>query len=139
MIISFSLVLLQKAFFTTSFSLRSVQAALVDACVPWAYTLISAMVKKNPHFCIEKKTLSKDFFITKDLCSPKVVILWYFHRTFPGLSRIGAFPNISFSSSRCLIHFSPVSHFHTPWKLQKTFGFLKFSGGIEMWHWTKMG
>ena len=31
-----------------------------------------------------------------------------------------------------LIHFSPVSHFDTPWKRQKT-------GGIEMWHWTKMG
>ena len=34
----------------------------------------------------------------------------------------------------CLTHFSPVSHFYTPWK-----GFLTFSGGIEMWHWTKMG
>ena len=38
-----------------------------------------------------------------------------------------------------LTHFSPVSHFHVPWKRQKTKGFLKFSGGIEMWHWTKMG
>ena len=33
--------------------------------------------------------------------------------------------------------FSPVSHFYTPWKRQKTFGFLTFSGGIEMWRWTK--
>ena len=31
-----------------------------------------------------------------------------------------------------LTHFSPVSHFYTPWKRQKTLG------GIEMWHWTKM-
>ena len=38
-----------------------------------------------------------------------------------------------------LTHFSPVPHFYTPWKRQKTFGFLTFSGGIEMWHWTKMG
>ena len=38
-----------------------------------------------------------------------------------------------------LTHFSPVSHFYTPWKRQKTFGFLTFSGGIEIWHWTKMG
>ena len=38
-----------------------------------------------------------------------------------------------------LIHFSSVSHFYTPWKRQKTKGFLTFSGGIEMWHWTKMG
>ena len=38
-----------------------------------------------------------------------------------------------------LTHFSPVSHFYTPWKRQKTKGFLTLSGGIEMWHWTKMG
>ena len=37
-----------------------------------------------------------------------------------------------------LTHFSPVSHFYTPWKRQKTKGFLTFSGGIEMWHWTKV-
>ena len=37
-----------------------------------------------------------------------------------------------------LTQFSPVSHFYTPWKRQKTKGFLTFSGGIEMWHWTKM-
>ena len=38
-----------------------------------------------------------------------------------------------------LTHFSPVSHFCTPWKRQKTIGFLTLSGGIEMWHWNKMG
>ena len=32
-------------------------------------------------------------------------------------------------NSYYLTHFSPVSHFYTPWKI----------GGIEMWHWTKMG
>ena len=32
-----------------------------------------------------------------------------------------------------------LTHCYTPWKRQKTFGFLTFSGGIEMWHWTKMG
>ena len=48
-------------------------------------------------------------------------------------------------TSSVLTHFSPVSHFYTPWKRQKTFGFtpwkrqktkgfLTFSGGIEMWH-----
>ena len=31
-----------------------------------------------------------------------------------------------------LTHFSPVSHFYTPTKRQKTFGFLLFSEGIEM-------
>ena len=32
-----------------------------------------------------------------------------------------------------------MPHFYTPWKRQKTKGFLTFSGDIEMWHWTKMG
>ena len=40
---------------------------------------------------------------------------------------------------REITHFSPVSHFYIPWKRQTTFGFLTFSGGIEMRHWTKMG
>ena len=30
-------------------------------------------------------------------------------------------------------------HFYTPWKRQKSFGFLTFSGGIEMEYCTKMG
>ena len=30
-------------------------------------------------------------------------------------------------------------HFCNPWKLQKTEGFLAFSGGIEMKHWAKFG
>ena len=29
-------------------------------------------------------------------------------------------------------------HFYTPWKRQKTFGFLPFLVGIEMEYWTKM-
>ena len=29
-------------------------------------------------------------------------------------------------------------HFYTPWKRQNTFGFLTFSGGIEMNHMAKM-
>ena len=32
-----------------------------------------------------------------------------------------------------------MSYFYIPWKRQETYGFLPFSGGIEMWHWTKMG
>ena len=38
-----------------------------------------------------------------------------------------------------LTHLSPLWHFYTSWKRQKTYGILTFSGGIEMWHWTKMG
>ena len=32
-----------------------------------------------------------------------------------------------------------MSHFHTPWKRQKTKGFLTFSGGIEMEYWREKG
>ena len=32
-----------------------------------------------------------------------------------------------------------MSHFYAPWKHQKTYGFLTFSRGIEIWHWTEMG
>ena len=32
-----------------------------------------------------------------------------------------------------------MSHFYTPSKRQKTFGFLTFSRDIGMEHWTKMG
>ena len=42
-----------------------------------------------------------------------------------------------FSNMYCVIrltHFSPVSHFYTRWKRQKTKVFLTFSRGIEMWH-----
>ena len=37
-----------------------------------------------------------------------------------------------------LTYFSPLFYFYTPWKHQKTFGFLTFSGVIEMEHWAKM-
>ena len=30
-------------------------------------------------------------------------------------------------------------HFYTPWKHQKTGGFLMFPGGIAVEHWLKMG
>ena len=37
------------------------------------------------------------------------------------------------------IHFTQMFHFYTPWKRQKTFGFLTFLGGIKMKHLGKMG
>ena len=37
-----------------------------------------------------------------------------------------------------LTHFSPIFHFYTPWKVQRTSGFLTCSGGIEMEHWVKI-
>ena len=35
-----------------------------------------------------------------------------------------------------LTHFSSMFHFYTPWSCQKIFGFLTYSGGIEMEHWA---
>ena len=37
-----------------------------------------------------------------------------------------------------LTHFNPVLHLYIPWKRQKTFGVLTFSGGIEMEQKAKM-
>ena len=34
---------------------------------------------------------------------------------------------------------SPIFNFYTPWKLQKTSGFVMISGGLEMEYWVKMG
>ena len=36
-------------------------------------------------------------------------------------------------------YINPMSLFYSPWKCQKAFGFLTFSGGMETEHWTKMG
>ena len=37
-----------------------------------------------------------------------------------------------------LTYFRPMFPFYTPWKRQKTFGFLTFSGGIEREYWPEM-
>ena len=33
-----------------------------------------------------------------------------------------------------LAYFKPMFHFYTPWKRQKTRGFVTFSGGIELYN-----
>ena len=38
-----------------------------------------------------------------------------------------------------LTHFNPMFRFYIPWKHQKTFSFLPFSGDIKMEHWAKIG
>ena len=38
-----------------------------------------------------------------------------------------------------LTHFRPMFPFCSPWKHQKTFGLLVFSGGIKWEHWLEMG
>ena len=38
-----------------------------------------------------------------------------------------------------LILFTPMLHFYTPWKRQKSKGFKTFSRGLEIGHWCKKG
>ena len=56
---------------------------------------------------------------------------WFFEKKNLIVSIYG----LHFSLNR----FSSSVTFLYPWKLQKTKVFLTFSGGIEMWHWTKIG
>ena len=44
-----------------------------------------------------------------------------------------------FNFNFCLTYLSSMFEFYTPRKRQKTKAFLKFSGGIEMENWGKMG
>ena len=43
-----------------------------------------------------------------------------------------------FDLTKILTYFKPMLNFNTPWKRQKTVGFLTFSGIIEVGHWLKM-
>ena len=43
------------------------------------------------------------------------------------------------SDSNILTHFMPLISFYTPWKHQKTYGCLMFSGDIERDQWHEMG
>ena len=42
-------------------------------------------------------------------------------------------------SKTLLTHFMPLISFDTPWKYQKTKGFMMFSGGIKRDPWHEMG
>ena len=57
-------------------------------------------------------------------------ILMKLHHCDPTKTRFSVF----WEYHETLTHLSPMSHFCTPWKRQKTKGFLTFSGGIEIWH-----
>ena len=47
-------------------------------------------------------------------------------------------PSKTMMNANLTTHFSPMFHFYTPWKRQKTKGFLTFLGGIEIEHWAKI-
>ena len=59
-----------------------------------------------------------------------------YNKCFTGMAINSA--NIVNQVKAYLTHFSPMFHFHTSWKRQKSFNFLTFSGGVEMEHWAKL-
>ena len=83
-------------------------------------------ITHNTKWIIDTVTRS----VSNNICQYALVYCTVYHIRF--------LCNKSLLVTTSITHFSPVSHFYTPWKRQKTFG-LAFSGGIEMWHWTKMG
>ena len=88
-------------------------------CVIWA-TLTWFRIDLSHQFAIVLSTLKNQVYVKRNL----------------------EWERSSYAMDDCfsyLIHFSPMSHFYTPWKRQKIYGFLTFSGGIEMWHWINMG
>ena len=66
--------------------------------------------------------------------------LWLMTKT---ISKFSDFFAVYLLNHYTLTHFSPMLHFYSPWKCQKTrqktFGFLTFSGAIEMEYSAKMG
>ena len=81
-----------------------------------------------------KKTEAQKNRITDPLafCQmfPKFMEDVYTSKYIPILTKYSLKINVVFV--KALTHFSPVSHFYTLRKHQKTFGFLTFSGGTEM-------
>ena len=61
-----------------------------------------------------------------------------FNTKLSSVSHVDLFP-VNVLILNTLTHFSPMPYFYSPRKRQKAIGFLTFSGGIEMRHWTKMG
>ena len=62
--------------------------------------------------------------------------LWSFKWFNPSLILVRNFNLLLLS---ILTYFWPMFPFYTPWKHQKTFGFLVFSWGIKWEHWPEMG
>ena len=74
-------------------------------------------VSKVPHTPFLSRHFSNFSFITKKQCCP----LWPYPQLYS--------EKTDSKNNNCLTHFQPMFHFYTPWKHQKTPGFLMFSEG----------
>ena len=64
------------------------------------------------------------------MLEPKIPMTAFYERSLKRSQIISAVINVN-SSKYTLTHFMPLVSFGTPWKYQKTFGFLIFSGGVS--------
>ena len=103
--------------------------------MPKAGDLSDAGNYRGPSLSLFFLNLSKRWYSLD--CKWKWMVI--LDETKMALIRVKPTHYIFLPSEDSLTHFSSVSHFYTPWKRLKTIGFLTFSRGIEMWHWTKMG
>ena len=87
--------------------------------------------------------MAKNGFLVSKLCEKVLVSEIYSLGTRRKLNVYKTFRITSYVQKgihrESLIHFSPLLHFYTHWKHQKTYGFLTFLWVIEIWHWTKIG
>ena len=92
----------------------------------------------NQQLCSAKFSVEK---IKQKNCIKPLVKVSYSYKN-------SACPFLSLEIKITLLSFKPIKYwlicfillvsFDTPWKLQKTFGFLMFSGGIERGKWYEM-
>ena len=91
----------------------------------------------------EKSLLEKLLMFLEALIQPQFKIVCIFGKfafNLWSIEKSFLFENdISLKEAlHCLTHFQPMFHLYTPWKHQKMYGFLMFSGSIEVEHWLKM-
>ena len=103
---------------------------LRNSIVKWG----KGVIKVGDVFCIKSIDLGEALMVWESRIHQNKS--WNYLGPFQ-ISKVKLFAKIVFGY-KPLTHFSPMSHFYTSWKRQKTIGFLRFSGGLEMWHWTKM-
>ena len=113
---------------------------------------ISVKVFKNQPRCALSRPYIFEFF--KD-CLPQILLGTFFEYSvsydiawcFPHMNILEDFKSIflkilEYKGTQIRIHLTysmPLVSFYSPWKRQKTFGCLIFSGGIKRERWPEMG
>ena len=68
-----------------------------------------------------------------------IIFCWFIWLYFYLLCWAISFESLKIWNTTVLTLFWPMLPFYTPWKHQKTFGFLVFSRDIKWEHWPEMG